>query len=74
VADQSTWAQTKGAQPQGCRPPRGQGEQLREEILAAAERLLAKTEDTDAVSIRAVADAVGVASPSISMRSPTGPS
>jgi AcrR family transcriptional regulator len=38
---------------------------LREEIVAAARRLLAAAPNADAVSIRAVADAVGVTSPSI---------
>jgi AcrR family transcriptional regulator len=47
------------------RAKRGEGERLREEILAAAERLLIKTGDVEAVSIRAVADAVGVTPPSI---------
>ncbi|MFN2543641.1 MAG: TetR/AcrR family transcriptional regulator [Actinomycetota bacterium] len=47
------------------RAPRGQGERLREEILSAAERLLIDTGDEQAVSIRAVADAVGVTPPSI---------
>src|SRR6266571_1260433 len=47
------------------RAPRGQGERLGEEILAAAERLLVETGDEEAVSIRAVADAVGVTPPSI---------
>jgi AcrR family transcriptional regulator len=47
------------------RAPRGQGERLREEILAAAERLLVQTGDEEAVSIRAVAEAVGVTPPSI---------
>src|SRR5438094_4022116 len=47
------------------RAPRGQGERLGEEILVAAERLLIKTGDEEAVSIRAVADAVGVTPPSI---------
>jgi AcrR family transcriptional regulator len=47
------------------RAPRGQGERLREEILAATERLLLETGDQEAVSIRAVADAVGVTPPSI---------
>ena len=47
------------------RAPRGQGDRLREEILEAAERLLIETGDDEAVSIRAVADAVGVTSPSI---------
>ena len=55
------------AQPHGQRPRarRGEGERLREEILAAAERLLMETDDQEAVSIRAVADAVGVTPPSI---------
>jgi AcrR family transcriptional regulator len=47
------------------RSPRGQGEQLREEILAAAERLLIETNDESALSIRAIASAVGVTPPSI---------
>ena len=44
---------------------RGEGERLREEILEAAEKLLVKTGSEDEVSIRAVADAVGVTAPSI---------
>jgi AcrR family transcriptional regulator len=47
------------------RSPRGQGEQLREEILVAAERLLIETNDESALSIRAIASAVGVTPPSI---------
>jgi AcrR family transcriptional regulator len=47
------------------RARRGQGERLRDEILDAAERLLIETGDRDAVSIRAVAEAVGVTPPSI---------
>ncbi len=47
------------------RARRGEGERLREDILAAAERLLIETGDGDAVSIRAVANAVGVTPPSI---------
>ncbi len=47
------------------RAPKGQGERLHEEILRATERLLIQTGDQDAVSIRAVADAVGVTPPSI---------
>jgi AcrR family transcriptional regulator len=47
------------------RSPRGQGEQLREEILVAAERLLIETADESALSIRAIASAVGVTPPSI---------
>ncbi|MBN2622830.1 MAG: TetR/AcrR family transcriptional regulator [Acidimicrobiales bacterium] len=44
---------------------RGEGRQLRDEILATAERMLLDTGSQDAVSIRAVADAVGVTPPSI---------
>lgn len=47
------------------RAQRGSGEQLREEIIAAAKKLLADAGRADDVSIRAVADAVGVTSPSI---------
>jgi AcrR family transcriptional regulator len=53
--------------PRRARARRGQGERLRDEILEAASRLLAETGDEDAVSIRAVADAVGVTPPSIYM-------
>ena len=44
---------------------KGEGRQLRDEILDAAERMLLETGSQDAVSIRAVADAVGVTPPSI---------
>jgi AcrR family transcriptional regulator len=44
---------------------RGHGEETREDILAAAEALLLATGSEDEVSIRAVADAVGVTAPSI---------
>lgn len=47
------------------RARRGEGERLRAQIIEAAERLLIKTGDEEAVSIRAVADAVGVTPPSI---------
>ncbi len=47
------------------RAKRGEGERLREEILAAARDLLAETQDADAVSVRMVADKVGVSTPSI---------
>lgn len=51
--------------PRRARSRRGEGERLREEILAAAERLLVETGWEEAVSIRAVAAAVGVTPPSI---------
>jgi AcrR family transcriptional regulator len=47
------------------RARRGEGERLREEILVAARAMLAETNDADAVSIRAVAERVGVSTPSI---------
>jgi AcrR family transcriptional regulator len=47
------------------RAPRGSGEQLRDEILGAATELLMETGDEKAVSIRSVAQRVGVTSPSI---------
>ena len=49
---------------------RGQGELLRADILAAAGRLLAERGDEDAVSIRMIADAVGVTPPSIYLHFP----
>ncbi len=63
------------ARPQGTPPgagpgrrsraPKGEGRRLREEILDACEKLLLATGSAEAVSIRAVADAVGVTAPSI---------
>jgi AcrR family transcriptional regulator len=47
------------------RAPRGAGEQLRDEILDAATQLLLETGHAKAVSIRSVAQRVGVTSPSI---------
>ena len=47
------------------RSRRGEGDKLREEILDATERLLVKLGDENAVSIRAVADAVGKTAPAI---------
>jgi AcrR family transcriptional regulator len=47
------------------RSPRGEGSKLREVILDAAEQLLIEARDADAVSMRAIADAVGVTPPSI---------
>lgn len=47
------------------RASRGSGEQLRAEIVAATKELLAESANSDAVSIRMVADAVGVTPPSI---------
>jgi AcrR family transcriptional regulator len=47
------------------RARKGEGDQLRADILEAAERLLLETGSEDAVSIRAVAEATGVTAPSI---------
>lgn len=47
------------------RARKGEGDQLRMEILEVAERLLLETGSEDAVSIRAVAEATGVTPPSI---------
>ena len=52
-------------QPKRTRSPRGKGELLRDEILVAAERILITTNDQSALSIRAIASAVGVTPPSI---------
>ena len=47
------------------RAKRGSGDQLREEIVVAAKQLLAEADGAEDVPIRAVADAVGVTTPSI---------
>lgn len=49
------------------RAPRGKGDELRDDILDATERLLVRTGRVDQVSIRAIAEAVGVTPPSIYM-------
>jgi AcrR family transcriptional regulator len=48
-----------------ARSRKGEGRRLRDEILDATQRLLIETGSSEAVSIRAVADAVGVTPPSI---------
>lgn len=53
-----------------ARNRRGEGDLLRAEILDAAGRLLAERGDEDAVSIRMIADAVGVTPPSIYLHFP----
>jgi AcrR family transcriptional regulator len=47
------------------RAKRGDGERLREEILNATRQLLAETGDESGVTIRSVADRVGVTTPSV---------
>jgi AcrR family transcriptional regulator len=51
--------------PGRARSKKGEGDRLRTEILEAAEDLLLETGSEDEVSIRAVADRVGVTPPSI---------
>jgi AcrR family transcriptional regulator len=47
------------------RAPRGEGDKLRNQILDAAEKLLVELGSDEAVSVRAIAEAVGVTPPSI---------
>ena len=47
------------------RNPRGQGDRLREEIVAVASELIAESGDADQLSLRAVANRIGIAAPSI---------
>jgi AcrR family transcriptional regulator len=56
--------------PTRSRARKGEGDRLRDEIVAATAALLEETGDMDAVSIRAIADAVGVSSPSIYLHFP----
>ena len=53
------------ATPRRSRAPKGEGDRLRDDILAVTERLLLGTGDASAVSVRAIAEAVGVTPPSI---------
>jgi AcrR family transcriptional regulator len=52
------------------RSRRGEGDTLRADLLAATERLMIGTGSAEAVSIRAIADAVGVTPPSIYLHFP----
>jgi AcrR family transcriptional regulator len=52
------------------RSRRGEGAKLREEILDAAERLIVRAGNADAVSVRAIAEAVGVTPPAIYLHFP----
>src|SRR6516165_3259790 len=56
--------------PMRPRARRGEGEQLRQEIIDAAERLLIETGDERSVSIRAIAGAVGVSPPAVYLHFP----
>jgi AcrR family transcriptional regulator len=59
-----TSADTRGSSGRG-RNPRGQGERLREDIVAATVRLLDELADDQALSLRAVAREVGIAATSV---------
>jgi AcrR family transcriptional regulator len=48
-----------------ARNPRGEGDRLREELVAAASEMIAETGDASQLSLRSVARAVGIAAPSI---------
>ncbi|HEU5004270.1 MAG TPA: TetR/AcrR family transcriptional regulator [Actinomycetota bacterium] len=65
AAQPGTAARRRPGAPRRRRAPKGQGDRLREEIVDAAEALLLSTGNQDAVSIRAVADAVGVSPPAL---------
>lgn len=60
-----TTARARSSSPRRTRARRGEGEKLRAQILEAAERLLVETGDEQAVTIRSVAEAVGVTPPSV---------
>jgi len=60
-------ASTKPSSTKRPRAKRGEGDKLRAQILGAANDLLMETGDQEAVSIRAVAERVGVTPPSIYM-------
>lgn len=57
--------------PRRPRSPQGSGGRLRDELIAAATRLLAESADDDGVSLRAVARAVGIAAPSVYLHFPS---
>ena len=52
------------------RARRGEGDKLRDDLLAATERLMIESGSAESVSIRAIADAVGVTPPSIYLHFP----
>ena len=52
------------------RNPRGEGERLRDELIAAADRLLLAGQTHDSLSLRAVAREVGIAATSIYLHFP----
>lgn len=58
------------ARPRRQRSPRGQGEQLRAEILDAASAILAESRDIKELSLRSVARRVGIAATSVYLHFP----
>jgi AcrR family transcriptional regulator len=60
-----TKAKVETSSPRRSRARRGEGEKLREQILEAGEHLLIRTGNEEAVTIRAVAETVGVTPPSV---------
>lgn len=48
-----------------ARNPQGEGRRLREDLIAAADRILAATGDEEGLSLRAVAREAGIAAPSV---------
>jgi AcrR family transcriptional regulator len=58
------------AAPARPRARRGEGEKLRDDLLGATEQLMIESGGADSVSIRAIADAVGVTPPSIYLHFP----
>ena len=58
------------AVPARPRARRGEGDKLRDDLLAATEQLMIESGGADTVSIRAIADAVGVTPPSIYLHFP----
>jgi AcrR family transcriptional regulator len=60
------------AQPQRRRRARrGEGERLRDEILDAFDALLTQTNNVDAISVRAIANAIGITAPALYLHFPT---
>lgn len=51
--------------PVRARNPRGRGDRLRSDVVAAARRMLEETGQSDAVTLRGIARRIGVAAPSI---------
>jgi AcrR family transcriptional regulator len=60
-------ASGRAAETKRSRAPKGQGDKLRNDILRATEQLLVETGDESAVSMRAIAEAVGCTPPAIYM-------